>query len=118
VVVVVVVLLMDGYMRDDEADEGCRPHTLSAEELYRAYLAPGLVEVEGLLEEKLKVSRERNLEVGEDVQRQRVEIEMLMATLEGRVKDLEGAVGAMEEDSLGADLRREIGEMEGELRLS
>src|SRR6266511_846676 len=96
----------------DEAD-GDRPHTLSAEELYKAYMAPGLMEAEGELQEMLKAMQERNVEVGEVIRGQREEIEMLVRRLEDVVRELEGAVEAMED---GRELRREILEMDAVLK--
>ena len=94
-----------------------RPHTLSADELYLAHLLPTLQSAEEALVAKLETTQTRNLEFGATIRRQREEIDLLMRGVEDSVRDLQGAVEAMEEGNNGEGLRMEMLEMEQELRV-
>ncbi|RMZ87624.1 hypothetical protein DV736_g5146, partial [Chaetothyriales sp. CBS 134916] len=70
-------------------------HSLSADELYTANLAPFLQQAHTDLEAKLQESQRHNQTVLSTIQQQQQDIESLMFKLEAVVKDLEGSVEAM-----------------------
>ena len=63
----------------------CRPHTLGAEELYKAHLTPYLQEAQATLKGKLDETHAQNSELAQTVQAQRREIEKLLAQLESAI---------------------------------
>lgn len=75
-------------------------HELGEEELYRAWMTPGLVEAEKTLQGRLKMSQEENQAMMRDILKQREEIERLLGGLESMVGDVENSVKAMQEGDI------------------
>jgi kinetochore protein NNF1 len=99
---------------------GCkiRPHTLNAKELYQAHLTPHLEKAQQTLDSKLEKTHAENAELAEKIQLQRQEIESLLASLEGVVGDLEGAVAATAEFNTEGNLRQEVMQMDEAVKAS
>lgn len=95
---------------------GFSPHTLGAEELYRAHLAPYLHEAQSSLNAKIEAAQSQNAELVEKIQQQRKEIESLLSGLEAVVADLEGAAGAATQFSKENSLRQEAIQMDEEVK--
>ncbi|KAI9041694.1 uncharacterized protein KD926_006592 [Aspergillus affinis] len=91
-------------------------HTLSPDELYRAHLAPYLLETQTTLDSKIEATQTENAELAQRVQAQRVEIESLLSGLESVVSDLEGAAAAATHFCEENDLRKEAFQMDGEVK--
>ena len=94
----------------------CRPHTLPPTRLYLAHLAPYLAETEIELQAELKQIQAENEGLAQGLQGQREEVERLVEGLETVVRDLESANEAMDGVVEGEDMRKDLGEMEEELR--
>ncbi|KAJ5562383.1 hypothetical protein N7535_003164 [Penicillium sp. DV-2018c] len=92
------------------------PHTLGAEELYKAHLTPYLREVQSTLDARLEATHAENAELAQTVQKQRVEIERLLANLGLVVSDIEGAATAAAQFSKGHHLRQDAIQMDEEVR--
>ncbi|KAL1999552.1 hypothetical protein VTN02DRAFT_4363 [Thermoascus thermophilus] len=92
------------------------PHTLGAEDLYRAHLAPYLQEAQAGLHAKIEAAQAQNAELVGKIQRQRGEIEALLSGLEAVVADLEGAAAAATQFSREHGLRQEAVRMDEEVR--
>lgn len=95
-----------------------RPHTLSADELYQAHLAPQLAKAEAALDSKLDSVQKENIQLAEDIARQRREIQHLLSGLEAVVSDIQGAVGAIRDFDAEKRLRKDAEEMDDEIRTS
>ena len=93
-----------------------RPHMLPPTRLYLAHLAPYLAETEIDLQAELKQMQDENEHLALGLQGQRDEVERLVAGLETVVRDLESANEVMDGVVEGGELRKELGEMEEELR--
>lgn len=93
----------------------CRPHTLGAEELYKAHLTPYLQEAQVTLNGKLEETHAQNAELVQTVQAQRREIEKLLAHLESVVTDIEGAATAATEFSKEHHIRQDAIQMDREV---
>lgn len=91
------------------------PHTLGAEELYRAHLTPYLQEAQATLNAKLDETHAQNAELAQTVQAQRREIEKLLAHLESIVTDIEGAATAATEFSKEHHIRQDAIQMDREV---
>ena len=90
-------------------------HELGGEELYRAWMTPGLVEAEKTLQERLKKSQEENQTMMQEILKQREEIERLVSGLESLVGDVESSAKAIQEsDTQG--MSKDIWDMEMELQ--
>ena len=92
---------------------------MSGQELYEAYRGPYLEQAATVLRERLQQVQGHNTEMGERLAAQRVEMERLMAGLEGAVRDIEGSANAMQEDNGGngvESLREEAWRMEQEVQ--
>lgn len=100
---------------DGEDEPQKEMHLLSADELHTALLHNYVVKVVGETEGKLASTQKENREIMEGVKRQREEIERLVAGIEGVVRDIDGAVKALEDGGTDHDLRREIWEIETEV---
>ena len=94
------------------------PHTLNAKELYQAHLTPYLEKAQETLDSKLEKTQSENAELAEKIQQQRQEIESLLASVEGVVGDLEGAVKATTEFDTEGNLRKEVLEMDEAVKAS
>ncbi|GAD99704.1 MIND kinetochore complex component Nnf1 [Paecilomyces variotii No. 5] len=99
-----------------EGESVVAPHTLGAEELYRAHLAPFLQEAQHSLNEELEATQAQNAELAEKIRQQRLEIESLLSGLEVIVADVEGAAGATAQFSKENNLREEVVKMDEEVR--
>ena len=94
-----------------------RLHTLLPEQLYLAHLSPYLQQTQKVLEERLRNTRVQNEELVQVTQQQREEIEQLIGGLEGVVRDLEGANEAMDGVLRDGEMKREVSEVEHEIRI-
>jgi kinetochore protein NNF1 len=92
-----------------------RPHTLGAEQLYKAHLTPYLQEAQATLNGKLDETHAQNAELAQTVQAQRREIEKLLAQLESVVTDIEGAATAATEFSKEHHIRQDAVQMDREV---
>ncbi|CAI7620174.1 unnamed protein product [Penicillium manginii] len=104
----------DGNGGDDQ--EGDAPHTLGADELYKAHLTPYLQQVQSTLDSKLEATHAENAELAQRVQAQRLEIERLLAHIESVVADVEGAASASMQYSLENRIREEAVQMDEEVK--
>lgn len=95
-----------------------RPHTLSADELYQAHLAPQLAQAQGELDSKLDTVQKENIQLAEKITRQRREIQQLLSGLEAVVGDVQGAVGAVRDFDADKQLRKDAEEMDDEIKAS
>lgn len=91
------------------------PHTLGAEDLYRAHLTPYLQEAKSVLDNKLETTHAENAELAQTVQAQRLEIEKLLSHLESVVTDIEGAATAATQFSKEHHIRQDAVEMDEEV---
>ena len=94
----------------------CRPHTLGAEELYKAHLTPYLEEAQVNLKQTLEETHAQNTALAQTVQAQRREIEQLLASLESVVGDIEGAATAATEFSREHHIRQDAIQMDREVK--
>lgn len=92
------------------------PHTLPPERLYLAHLAPYLQQTENELESELKRLQSENEELVEGIQGQREEAEHLVGGLEAFIADLERANEIMGIEVDGNGVRKEVADVEQELR--
>ncbi|KAJ5105102.1 hypothetical protein NUU61_002449 [Penicillium alfredii] len=102
----------------ENGDEGQRktaPHTLGAEDLYKAHLTPYLQEAQSTLNDRLQVTHAQNAELAQTVQAQRLEIEKLLSHVESVVADLEGAATAATQFSKEHHLRQDAVQMDKEV---
>ncbi|KAJ5495569.1 hypothetical protein N7539_000685 [Penicillium diatomitis] len=95
---------------------GNPPHTLGAEELYKAHLTPYLEEAQATLNQKLEETHAQNTALAQTVQAQRQEIERLLASLESVVGDIEGAATAAAEFSKEHHIRQDAIQMDREVK--
>ena len=103
--------------RDRHRDKltSCRPHTLGADELYKAHLTPYLQEVQSTLDNKLEETHAQNAELAKTVQAQRLEIEKLLSHLESVVSDVEGAASASRQFTQESHTREDAIKMDEEM---
>ncbi|OJD11793.1 hypothetical protein AJ78_07506 [Emergomyces pasteurianus Ep9510] len=99
-----------------EGEAGVPPHTLGANELYQAHLAPYLAEAQASLNTKLETVQKENGQLSEKVESQRREIEQLLCGLEAVISDVEGAAAATAEFDPNHSLRQEAQEMDDEIK--
>ncbi|KAJ9214903.1 hypothetical protein DTO166G4_3495 [Paecilomyces variotii] len=111
-------LVGEAKLRMENGEEGSvvGPHTLGAEELYKAHLAPYLRDAQDALNEKLEATQAQNAELAEKIRQQRLEIESLLSGLEAIVADVEGAATATAQYSKENSLREEVVKMDEEVR--
>lgn len=91
------------------------PHTLGAEDLYKAHLTPYLQEAQAILDDKLEATHAQNAELSQTVQAQRLEIEKLLSHLESVVKDVEGAATAATQFNQEHHIRQDAIQMDEEV---
>lgn len=103
---------------DDMLVVAYRPHTLGADELYQAHLAPQLSQAQGELDSKLDTVQKENIQLAEKIARQRQEIQQLLSGLEAVVGDVQGAVGAVRDFDADKQLRKDAEEMDDEIKAS
>ncbi|KAJ5655676.1 Nnf1 [Penicillium longicatenatum] len=94
---------------------GNAPHTLGAEDLYKAHLTPYLQEAQATLNDKLEATHAQNAELSQTVQAQRLEIEKLLSHLESVVTDVEGAATAAIQFSQENHIRQDAIQMDEEI---
>lgn len=92
------------------------PHTLGAEDLYKAHLTPFLEEAQATLNARLEVTNSENTELAQTVQTQRLEIEQLLAHLGLVVSDIEGAATAATQFSREHHIRQDAIQMDEEVK--
>ncbi|KAJ9311241.1 hypothetical protein DTO271D3_8468 [Paecilomyces variotii] len=111
-------LVGEAKLRMENGEEGSvvGPHTLGAEGLYKAHLAPYLRDAQDALNEKLEATQAQNAELAEKIRQQRLEIESLLSGLEAIVADVEGAATATAQYSKENSLREEVVKMDEEVR--
>ncbi|KAL8656499.1 MAG: hypothetical protein Q9210_000214 [Variospora velana] len=97
-------------------EAGDPPHTLPPERLYLAHLAPYLQQTQSELEGELKRLQSENEELVEGIQGQREEAEHLVGGLEAFIADLERANGIMGSEVDGNGVKKEVVEVEQDLR--
>lgn len=90
-------------------------HSLGGEELYKAWMANGLVEAETTLQARLKESQEGNQVMMQEIMKQREEIERLIGGLESMVGDVKSSVKAMQEGDVHG-MRKDVWDMEMEVQ--
>lgn len=95
--------------------DSIRPHTLGAEDLYKAHLTPYLQEAQSALNNKLAATQAQNTELAQTIQAQRLEIEKLLSHVESVVTDVEGAATAATQFSKDNDLRQNAVQMDEEV---
>ncbi|KAJ5929374.1 Nnf1 [Penicillium verhagenii] len=98
-----------------EAQLGNAPHTLGAEELYKAHLTPYLLEAQSTLNNQLEATHAQNAELSQTVQAQRLEIEKLLSHLESVVTDVEGAATATTKFNQEHHIRQDAIQMDEEV---
>ncbi|KAJ5191433.1 Nnf1 [Penicillium cinerascens] len=104
--------------REAEGDgqrPGNAPHTLGAEDLYKAHLTPYLQEAQSALNDRLQATAAQNGELAQTVQAQRLEIEKLLSHLESVVTDIEGAATAATQFSKENHIREDAIQMDEEV---
>ncbi|KAJ5222784.1 uncharacterized protein N7469_009024 [Penicillium citrinum] len=99
----------------DSGKQGEAPHTLGADELYKAHLTPYLKEVQSTLDNKLEATHAQNAELAKTVQAQRLEIEKLLSHLESVVSDVEGAASASRQFTQENHTREDAIQMDEEM---
>ncbi|KAJ5635490.1 Nnf1 [Penicillium longicatenatum] len=104
-----------GYYTDTDIPIQYRPHTLGAEDLYKAHLTPYLQEAQAILNDKLEATHAQNAELSQTVQAQRLEIEKLLSHLESVVTDVEGAATAAIQFSQEHHIRQDAIQMDEEI---
>ncbi|OQD72825.1 hypothetical protein PENDEC_c019G05695 [Penicillium decumbens] len=112
-------LIKDARARRDAEGDGQQPgeapHTLGAEELYKAHLTPYLQEAQSVLNDRLEATAAQNGELAQTVQAQRLEIEKLLSHLESVVSDIEGAATAATQFSKENHIREDAIQMDEEV---
>ncbi|KAJ6000073.1 hypothetical protein N7481_000482 [Penicillium waksmanii] len=112
-------LVSEARERKDESgdgdQEGDAPHTLGADELYKAHLTPYLRQAQSTLDSKLEATHAQNAELAQTVQAQRLEIERLLSHIESVVADVEGAASASTQFSQENKIREEAVHMDEEV---
>lgn len=92
------------------------PHTLGAEDLYKAHLTPFLQEAQATLNARLEATNAENTELAQTVQTQRLEIEQLLSHLGLVVSDIEGAATAATQFSREHHIRQDAIQMDEEVK--
>jgi kinetochore protein NNF1 len=90
------------------------PHTLGAEDLYKAHLTPFLQEAQSTLDTRLEATNAENAKLAQTVQEQRLEIEQLLSQLGLVVSDIEGAATAATQFSKEHHIRQDAIQMDEE----
>ena len=79
-----------------------RPHTLPAQQLHLAHLAPALSQYSQELSTRQEALQSDNVERLERVMKQRKEIESLFRGLDNVFTDVESSVGSLQSHEAGA----------------
>ncbi|KAJ5318909.1 hypothetical protein N7541_006728 [Penicillium brevicompactum] len=115
-------LVSDAKARKEQATEHAGeqehvvPHTLGAEELYKAHITPFLQEAQSTLNTRLEATNAENAELSQTVQAQRLEIEQLLSQLGLVVSDIEGAATAATQFSKEHHIRQDAVQMDREVK--
>ncbi|CAG7921910.1 unnamed protein product [Penicillium olsonii] len=99
-----------------EPQEHVVPHTLGAEDLYKAHITPFLQEAQSTLNTRLEATNAENAELAQTVQAQRLEIEQLLSHLGLVVSDIEGAAAAATQFSQDHHIRQDAVQMDREAK--
>ena len=98
----------------------CRPHTLPAQRLYLAHLAPSLSQHSEALQQRQDSVQAENVELLSRVMQQRTGIETLVRGLESAVGDLDASVATLqrssEDDEGGANAAVDVEALKDEVR--
>lgn len=95
-----------------------RPHTLGANELYQAHLAPHLAQAEAALDSKLDAVQRENVQLAGRIEQQRREIQQMLSGIEAVVSDVEGAASAIRNFDSDKQLRKDAEQMHDEIKAS
>ncbi|KAJ1337469.1 kinetochore protein NNF1 [Microdochium nivale] len=112
-------LISEASRRKDEAsmqgigEAPVPPHTLPAEQVFAAHLAPHLKQQQSQLNAKLQTTQAHNARLFDEVQQQRAEMESLVQLLEKTLEDIDSASQMM--DEVAGDLARETRTVEVEM---
>ncbi|KAI1374670.1 Nnf1-domain-containing protein [Hypoxylon crocopeplum] len=110
-------LVSEAEQRRDEGGVGAEapvpPHMLSADQILAAHLAPHLAQQQSQLNAKLQTVQVHNAKLFDDIQKQRSEMQSLMALLQKVFEDIDGANGQI--DDIADDLARESRMVEAEM---
>lgn len=93
-----------------------RPHTLGADELYRAHLKPHLQNAQASLNAELNEVQAENARLTEKILEQRKEIDSLLSSLETVMGDLETAAKASTEFTRNNKLRQDSVKIDEEVK--
>jgi len=102
--------------RGVEGEKHVGMHELGGEELYMAWMAPGLMEAEKSLQTRLKENQESNQVTMQKILKQREEIEKLVSGLESMFGDVESSVRVMQEANNIPAMIQDTWEMEMEVQ--
>ncbi|KAI9742793.1 MAG: hypothetical protein M1818_003522 [Claussenomyces sp. TS43310] len=115
-------LLADARRRKARAIAGQEPptpaHLLPASTVLAATLQPQLAQQQSQLNAKLQTTQSQNAALFDAIRAQRRELDTLVAGLEDRVRDLDGAVQSLHEgneDAALADLREDVRDADAEI---
>lgn len=103
----------DGLMLTLFWDAPNRPHLLPADTILAAHLAPHLAQQQSQLNAKLQTTQAHNAKLFADIQKQRAELQSLVALLEKLFADIDLANDAM--DGVADELAKETRTVEAEM---
>ncbi|KAI0840521.1 Nnf1-domain-containing protein [Hypoxylon sp. FL0890] len=110
-------LVSEAERRRDEAGVGAEapipPHMLPPDQILAAHLAPHLAQQQSQLNAKLQTVQAHNAKLFSDIQKQRAEMQSLMALLQKVFEDIDGANGQI--DDVADDLAKETRTVEAEM---
>ncbi|KAI1212186.1 Nnf1-domain-containing protein [Annulohypoxylon truncatum] len=103
------------HRRDDAgvAEPPIPPHMLPPDQVLAAHLAPHLAQQQSQLNAKLQTVQAHNAKLFDDIQKQRAEMQSLMALLQKVFEDIDGANGQI--DDVADDLAKETRMVEAEM---
>ena len=96
---------------------GCcyRLHTLGANDLYQAHLAPYLARTKSSLDSKLNSVEKENVHLADKIGRQRNEIQQLLSRLNAVVGDIDGAASALRDFESENHIRRDAEDLDDDI---
>ncbi|KAI1144613.1 Nnf1-domain-containing protein [Hypoxylon sp. FL0543] len=110
-------LVSEAERRRDDAGVGAEapipPHMLPPDQILAAHLAPHLAQQQSQLNAKLQTVQAHNAKLFSDIQKQREEMQSLMALLQKVFEDIDGANGQI--DDVADDLAKETRTVEAEM---
>lgn len=92
-----------------------RLHTLGANELYQAHLAPYLARTQSLLDSKQDSVEKENLQLAEKIGQQRTEVQQLLSRLNAVVGDVDGAASALRQFDAENHIRKDAEAVDDEI---